>query len=90
MSFEWDQQKAKLNQRKHAVDFAEAATALEDDCALTIRDESYEEEERWITLGVDALGRHLVVTYTWRGDNVRIISARRATAVERQQYETHR
>jgi uncharacterized DUF497 family protein len=47
------------------------------------------QEERWITLGRDALGRLLVVVYTWRGESVRLISARLATARETTQYEEH-
>ena len=56
---------------------------------LTIRDPFSEEEERWITLGRDALGRLLVVVYIWRGESVRLISARLATARETTQYEEH-
>ena len=48
-----------------------------------------EEEERWITLGRDVLGRLLVVVYTWRGESVRLISARPATVRETTQYEEH-
>jgi len=88
VNFEWDRQKAGTNLRKHGINFADAATALEDEAALTIRDASCESEERWVSLGMDALGRLLVVIYTWRGDNVRLISAREATRRERQQYET--
>jgi len=64
-------------------------TVLEDDLALTMRDPSSDEEERWITLGRDGLGRLIVVVYTWRRDNVRLISARPATAREKSQYEEH-
>jgi uncharacterized protein len=64
-------------------------TVLEDDPALTIRDPFSEQEERWITLGRDALGRLLVVVYSWRGESVRLISARLATARETTQYEEH-
>ena len=64
-------------------------TVLEDGLALTIRDPFSEEEERWITLGRDALGRLLVVVYTGRGESVRLISARLATARETTQYEEH-
>ena len=64
-------------------------TVLEDDLALTIRDPFSEEEGRWITLGRDALGRLLVVVYIWRGESVRLISARLATARETTQYEEH-
>ena len=83
---EWDPAKAKANARKHGIHFADAASALEDESALTIPD-PHSEEERWITLGRDALGRVLVVIYTWRGERVRLISARPATPRERKQYE---
>jgi uncharacterized protein len=88
-SYEWDPAKAKTNVAKHRVRFAEAITVLEDDLALTIRDPFSEEEERWITLGRDALGSLLVVVYTWRGESARLISARLATARETTQYEEH-
>jgi uncharacterized DUF497 family protein len=64
-------------------------TVLEHDLALTMRDPFSEEEERWITLGTDILGRLLVVVYTWRGESVRLISARLATARETTQYAEH-
>jgi uncharacterized protein len=84
---EWDPAKARANFTKHGVRFADAVTALEDDSALTIRDLSLEGEERWVTMGLDASGRLLVVVYTWRGERVRLISARQATPNERRQYE---
>jgi len=87
VGYEWDPAKARQNLRKHGVDFADAVTVLEDEAALTIRDPFSEQEQRWITLGVDALGRLLVVVYTWRGDRIRLISARPATPRERRQYE---
>jgi uncharacterized DUF497 family protein len=62
---------SQTNFAKHGVRFADAMTVLEDDLALTIRDPFSEEEERWITLGRDTLGRLLVVVYTWRGERVR-------------------
>jgi hypothetical protein len=52
-----------------------------------MRDPYPEDEERWITLGMDAFGRVLVVIYTWRGESVRLISARNATRRERRRYE---
>ena len=64
-------------------------TVLEDDLALTMRDPFSEEEERWITLGRDVLHRLVVVVYTWRGESVRLISARPAAAREITQYEEH-
>ena len=83
MAFEWDGHKAESNLRKHGVDFADAATVLLDHMALTIRDDSADDEERFVTLGADALGRCLVVVYTWRQGVVRLISARKATSRER-------
>jgi uncharacterized DUF497 family protein len=90
VAYEWDPAKARQNLRKHGVDFADAVTVLEDEAALTIRDPFSEQEQRWITLGMDALGRLLVVVYTWRGDRIRLISARLATPRERRQYEEGR
>lgn len=86
MSFEWDSEKAETNRRKHGVDFADAVSVLEDPSALTLEDER-ETEERLVTMGMDSLGRILVVVYTWRGESVRLISARRATRSERNQYK---
>jgi len=63
VGYEWDTEKAKLNLRKHGVHFSDAVTALEDEHALTIRDPSADDEERWITLGMDALARVLVLIY---------------------------
>lgn len=83
---EWDPAKAASNFQKHGIRFADAVTALEDDLALTIEDSTVE-EERWVTLGRDGLGRVLVVVYTWRGEHLRLISARKATRRERWQYE---
>jgi uncharacterized DUF497 family protein len=87
VSYEWDAAKARANFAKHGVHFADAAVVLEDDFALTMRDPYSEEEERWVTMGKDALGRILVVVYAWRGDSVRLISARRASAREKKNYE---
>ena len=73
MLVEWDPGKARLNARKHGVALADAVAVLEDETALTMRDPFAEDEERWITLGLDAFGRALVVVYTWRGECVRLI-----------------
>lgn len=86
---EWDARKAAANARKHRVDFADAATVLHDELAITLFDDD-PDEERYVTVGMDALVRILVVAYTWRGDEVSLISARRATARERRQYEGDR
>jgi len=86
MDVEWDPDKARLNVRKHGIHFSDALPVLEDENALTMTEESADGEERWITLGAGALGRILVVVYTWRGRRVRVISARPATPRERRQY----
>ena len=87
VTFEWDEDKRRANLRKHGVEFADAVTAFEDDNAMTMRDEDSEGEERFVTLATDALGRLLVVVYTWREERIRLISARKATRRERKQYE---
>ena len=86
MEFEWDPDKATGNFEKHGIDFADAALVLYDDLAVTVPDDDAD-EERFVTLGTDALGRLLVVVYTWRDERIRIISARRATRKERRRYE---
>ena len=86
---EWDDAKAAGNLLKHGVAFADSIGALEDPNALTI-DDPHEDEERFVTLGLDLLGRLVVVVYTWRGDTVRIISARRATSSEERSYVARR
>ena len=76
MEYEWDPQKAAANLRKHQIDFADAVGVFEDSLAITVSDDRHE-EARFVTLGTDFLGRLLVVAYTWRGENFRIISAER-------------
>lgn len=83
---QWDSSKAASNLEKHGIDFADAATVLEDEFALTREDDEHT-EERFVTIGSDALGRVLVVVYTWRDDEPRLISARAANRYERRQYE---
>ena len=69
------------------MDFADAVAVFEDERAITMRDElTAVDEQRWLTLGRDLRGRILVVAYTWRGDRIRIFSARPATASERRHY----
>ena len=85
IAFEWDPRKAAANARKHGIQFADAVLLLEDERAVTLRD-GVHGEERWVTIGMDALARILAVVYTWRGNTVRLISARPATPNERRQY----
>mgnify|MGYP001019770005 CR=1 FL=1 len=84
--FEWDESKARSNKIKHGVSFADTFAVFEDPNALTIED-FREDEPRHLTIGMDAFGRILVVVYTWRQDNIRIISARKAVRYEVKQYE---
>ena len=86
---QWDSDKAAANLKKHGIDFSDAATVLGDDLALTVPDDD-PDEQRFVTLGMDALGRVLVVAYTWRENERRLISARKATRSERRQYEGNR
>ena len=75
MGFEWDDAKARANIRKHGIDFADAATVFDDESALTIPDTGFD-EDRYVTMAGDALGRILVAAYTWRAGRIRIIPAR--------------
>jgi hypothetical protein len=90
VAYQWDPTKAALNLAKHGVSFADAIVALEDELALTMPDPGFHDEERFITLALDPTGAVLVVVFTWRGEQFRLISARKATKRERQQYEEGR
>lgn len=90
MEYQWDRDKARVNLKKHSVDFADAVGVFEDSLALTIEDLDTPEETRWLTLGTDFLGRLLVVIYTYKGETIRLISARKATKKERECYEGKR
>jgi len=85
--FEWDKNKDRQNKKKHGISFSDTFAVFEDAGALTIEDESHE-EERFVTIGMDCYGRVLVVIYAWRDENIRIISARKAMKPEVRQYES--
>ncbi len=85
-NMEFDPAKARSNMRKHGVSFAHTEQALRDEMAVTIEDPDALGEQRFITLGLDALGRILVVVHTQRGEQTRIISARKASRGESEQY----
>src|SRR5579875_1430319 len=85
IAIEYDPRKSASNARKHGVTFEEAATAMLDPDALAQEDDS-DGERRWVLLGLSGSGRLLTVIYTLRGDNVRLISARRATKREERTY----
>ena len=91
MGFEWDSRKAESNFEKHGVRFSEAEPVFEDDFAITIADdESDPNEQRFVSMGMGVKGRILVVDYSYRDRNIRIISARLAEAHERSRYEESR
>jgi len=86
--FEWNPNKAKRNMEIHGVSFDEASTAFKDPLSLTIFDPLHsDEEDRFILIGTSFKNRLLVVVHTERGDNIRIISARKAKKNERKNYE---
>lgn len=88
LAFEWDSRKARSNIAKHGVGFEEATTVFGDPSSLTIPDPAHSlMEERYVTMGRAFTGKLLVVVHTDRGDNIRIISARRASRGERKFYE---
>lgn len=88
MDFEWDNTKAESNERKHGVSFAEAMTTFADPLSLTGYDPDHSEDEnRYLTMGLSATGRLLLVSHTDCGEKVRIISARKASPSERRDYE---
>lgn len=86
MGIEFDPAKAAANLKKHGVSFAHAEQALRDPMALTIEDPDATDEDRYITLGMDALGRLLVAVHTPRDERTRLISARKASPREAEQY----
>jgi len=88
LTFEWDSRKAQSNLAKHGVGLEEASTIFGDPSSLTIPDPEHSlSEERYVTMGRAFSGKLLVVVHTERGDNIRIISARRASRRERKFYE---
>ena len=90
LSFEWDIKKAESNERKHAITFDEASTVFADPLSLTIHDPLHsEDEERFVIIGGSHKNRMLTVVHIERDDNIRIISARKATKNERSYYDSN-
>ena len=88
MQFEWDREKEKRNRRKHRVSFDEAVTVFYDPLSATFDDPDHSfGEHRLITIGFSSHERLLVVSHTERGNAIRIVSARPATAQERKRHE---
>jgi uncharacterized protein len=88
MHFDWDRRKAKINARKHALSFEEAATVFYDPLSATFDDPDHSDEEsRFITVGYSSRNRLCIVVHTEQEDTLRIFSARPATAQERKRHE---
>ena len=86
--FEWDDEKAESNRRKHGVSFVEATTAFADPLSLLQPDPDHsQEEERYLVLGLSHRRRLLVVAFVDKPPRTRLISAREATRAERRRYE---
>ena len=86
MKYQWDKNKAASNLQKHGIEFADAISVFSDVLAITIPENRFD-EERFVTIGMDAFGRILVIVFTWRSEEIRLISARLAERRERKQYE---
>ena len=90
--FNWDRKKAHINKIKHKVSFEDASTIFNDSNSLTIYDyEHRDEEDRWITMGLDHKGKFIVLVHTFDDSNhekisIRMISARKATKKEIKTY----
>jgi uncharacterized DUF497 family protein len=88
VNFEWDPGEARRNRQKHRISFLEAATVFGDPLAETYSDPDHSmAERRFITVGMSSAGRVLMVAHADHDGNIRIISARKTTAREREQYE---
>jgi len=89
LRFEWDEKKYTLNQSKHGISFLEAQSAFADENGLLLDDPDHSAEEaRYLLLGMSSKLRLLVISHTYRREDliVRIISARKATRMEQRQY----
>jgi uncharacterized DUF497 family protein len=86
MDIEFDPIKAQTNFRKHGISFSHAEQVFYDPLAITTEDTNAAGEQRFITIGRDALGQLLVVVYTWHGSRIRLISARKASKKEMENY----
>ena len=87
MDIVWDPEKARMNVKQYGIRFSDAEIVLFNPNALTREDLDVKNEQRFVSIGLDAIGRVLVVVYTYRGEDIRLISARSATKRERERYE---
>ncbi|MBK7048010.1 MAG: BrnT family toxin [bacterium] len=87
MTTAWDPLKAEANYRKHGVRFSDAQAVPYDPASIILDENDGDGELRLVMVGVDAVGRVVVVVLTWREQTMRLISARRASGPERKLYE---
>jgi uncharacterized DUF497 family protein len=88
LTFEWDEKKADENLRKHGVSFDEAKTVFNDPFSVTIYDPDHSSnEQRYVDIGLSLKGRLIVLSYSERGETIRLISSRKATRKEQRDYE---
>ena len=88
MEFEWDSRKATKNLQKHKISFTEAATVFDDPLSITVADPDHSNmEDRFLIVGQSHHPRMLIVSFTERGNRIRIISARELTRAEKRAYE---
>ncbi len=90
MEILFDLAKNECNKRDHGIDFEDAKLVLSDPFALVREDDDAEGEQRFVALGGDAMGRVLIVAYTYRRDHIRLISAWKANRQQRRRYEENR
>jgi len=91
VDFEWDREKARRNLLKHGVSFTDAATVFRDPLGITIFDPGHShDEDRYITIGMSARSRLLMVAHTDREGRIRVITARGLTRAEREAYENEK
>lgn len=87
MPITWDSKKAESNFKKHKIRFSDAEMVLYDPFAMTLEEQVVAAEQRFVSIGTDGVGRVIVIVYSYRADTIRLISARKATPLERKQYE---
>ena len=87
MEIEWDPAKARSNRKKHGVSFSDVEPVFYDEVALSMPDRFSVAEERLLVIGRGAMDRIITESFTYRGDDIRIISARLATSTETKEYE---
>ena len=87
MHITWDSNKVEINFKKHRIRFSDAEAVLFDPLALTLEEHIVADEQRYVPVGSDAVGRIISIVHLYRADTIRLISDRKATPTERKQYE---